>query len=86
MADLLTAKLGRKITHVNITEKQLATAMECMGIPKDYANMLAVLDTAIKNGAENRTNDVVEKVTGKKPRGFESFVDECVERGVWAKK
>lgn len=52
---------------------------------KDYANVLASLDTAIKNGAENRVNNVVEDVTGEKPVSFETYIDGCVQRGVWAK-
>ena len=37
--------------------------------------MLGELDIAIKNGAENRLNDVVEKVTGRKAIGFREFAE-----------
>jgi festuclavine dehydrogenase len=52
----------------------------------DYARMLASLDTAIKDGKENRLNDVVLKVTGHPPKKFETYLGECMEKGVWDKK
>ena len=52
----------------------------------EYAEVLAQLDTAVKNGIENRLNDDVLRVTGKEPRKFEDYVDEYVKKGVWARK
>ncbi len=69
-----------------ISEDELAVAMEGYGVPAAYSRVLAQLDTAIRNGEEDRTNDVVEEVTGRKPKGFEEFVDDYVRRGVWEKK
>jgi len=69
---------------VNITEDEAASAMKAAwGLPGDYARILAQLDTAIKNGEEERLNDVVLQVTGRKPKTFEEFVNECAEKGVW---
>jgi festuclavine dehydrogenase len=81
----LSQKLGRKINHVNITEDELTTGMSTF-LPAEYARLLAQLDTAIKNGAEERLNTVLLDVTGRKPRKFLDFVDSCVENGVWVKK
>ncbi|CZR54317.1 related to nucleoside-diphosphate-sugar epimerase family protein [Phialocephala subalpina] len=85
VADLFTKKLCRKITHVNISEEEYAKGMANF-MPEDYANLLAGLETVIKNGGEERLNDVVLKVTGHEPRGLEDFVDEWVGKGVWDKK
>jgi festuclavine dehydrogenase len=60
--------------------------MQQLGIPADYAQVLAQLDTAIKDGKEERLNDVVLKVTGHMPRKFNDFVHECIKKGVWEKK
>ena len=60
--------------------------MTSFGIPDDYARLLAQLDTAIKNGAEERLNSVILDVTGREPRTFREFVEECVESGVWVKR
>jgi festuclavine dehydrogenase len=85
VAHHLTRNLGRRITHVNITEDELAAGMSAF-MPKEYASMLAQLDTAIKNGVEDKLNNVVEKVTGKKPRRFEDYLNECLQNGVWMMK
>jgi hypothetical protein len=85
IAELFTKALGRNITHVKITEEQMAAAMEQF-MPGDYARMLAGLDTAVKEGKENRLSDVVLKVTGRTPMKFEVYLGECVARGVWDKK
>jgi festuclavine dehydrogenase len=71
---------------VKISEDELAEGMASYGIPDDYARLLAQLDTAIKNGAEERLNSVVLDVTGRVPRKFEDFVESCVEKGVWVKE
>jgi festuclavine dehydrogenase len=86
VASLISSKLGRTITHVKITEQQLAASMKSYGVPDDYADMLAQLDTFVSEGKEEILDDCVEKVTGKKPRTLEAFVDDCVEKKVWAKK
>jgi festuclavine dehydrogenase len=86
VAEFLTNKLGRKITHVKLREEELAEAMTSFGIPEDYAKVLAQLDTAIKNGDEERLNSVILDVTGREPKRFQDFVEKCVESGVWVNK
>ena len=85
IAERFTEALGRKITHMKITEEQEAAAMEQF-MPTDYARMLAALDTAIKEGKENRLNETVLKITGRPPKKFEVYLGECVAMGVWDKK
>jgi len=85
VAEILTRKLGRKITHVKITEDELAAEMTSF-LPAEYARLLAQLDTAIKNGAEVRLNSVVLDVTGREPRRFRDFMERCVESCVWVKE
>ena len=71
---------------MKISEDDLAKGMVNFGIPEDYAKMLAELDTAIKNGEEERLNSVILDVVGHPPTRFEDFVDRCVKSGVWTKK
>lgn len=61
------------------------TSFENTGFDADLVNALAAMDTAIRNGAEEMLNDVVLKVTGKKPKTLEVWVDEVVGTGVWEK-
>lgn len=53
-----------------------------MGFDADLAKALAAMDTAIRNGAEERMNDVVLNVTGRKPKTLGKFVDEVIGSGV----
>jgi festuclavine dehydrogenase len=86
VAELLTKRLGRKITHVKLSESQLAEAMTSFGIPVDYAKFLAQLDTVIKIGEEEKLNSVILDITGHEPTRFHDFVKRCVESGVWVKE
>ena len=49
--------------------------MQAGGMPAEYSHMLARMDTMIANGAEERLNDVVEEITGEKPRSFRDFAE-----------
>ncbi|KAI1801858.1 putative ergot alkaloid A [Daldinia bambusicola] len=73
VAEILTSVLQRKITHMNLSEKELAKMLECTGMPAEDAKMLADMDGLIRNGAEDRLNDVVEEVTGTRPVSFIDF-------------
>jgi festuclavine dehydrogenase len=77
--------LNREITHIKISEEEFAEGMANF-MPEDYAKMLAELETVIKNGGEERLNDVVLKVTGSEPKKFEDFVDEMIKKGIWDRK
>jgi festuclavine dehydrogenase len=83
---MITNALGRKISHVRITEGESAEILYGLGIPDDYARILAQLDTYIAEGKEEIQNDVVFHVTGKQPVRFEDFIQECVAKGIWVKK
>jgi festuclavine dehydrogenase len=78
--------LGRKITHVRISEDEIATMMAEWGIPEDYSRLLAQLDTYISEGKEEIQNDVIYEVTGKQPVRLEDFVQDCTAKGTWVKK
>ncbi len=40
------------------------------GVPERFADLLAGMDRAISEGAEDRTTPTVERVTGRPPRSF----------------
>jgi festuclavine dehydrogenase len=71
---------------VRITENEMASNMKSYGVPGDYAELIAGLDTFVSEGKEARLNDCVEEITGKKPRTLEDFVDECIEKRIWVKE
>lgn len=71
---------------MKVTEEQIARDMMKSGLDEDFACCLAQLDTAVKEGKEERLNDVVSRITGRDPKRLEAYIQECVERGVWAKR
>ncbi|KAK1973666.1 agroclavine dehydrogenase [Colletotrichum cereale] len=81
VANVFTEVLGREITYRGLTEEELAQRHISFGLPKEYAPVLATLDTIIKNGGENRMNDVVQIAIGKTPRKFRDYVEE--KKAVW---
>lgn len=81
IAGILTEVLGKAIVHQNLISAELEEMHISNGIPEDYAKVLAALDIAIKNGAEDRTGDVVLALTGKEARRFRSFAE--ASKAVW---
>ncbi|KAK1633482.1 family ergot alkaloid biosynthesis protein [Colletotrichum phormii] len=82
VAATLTDVLGRKIVHKRLSAQELVDRYVAQGMPRDYAEMMSGLDTAIKNGSENRTNSVVLAVTGRQPKKFREFAER--NKTVWA--
>ncbi|KAK0748258.1 hypothetical protein B0T21DRAFT_380135 [Apiosordaria backusii] len=70
---ILSEVLGRKIVHVDLTSAELEKRHTRFGMSEEYARMMSAMDTAIKFGAENRTNDMVFSVTGVAPKKFRDY-------------
>ncbi|AFE10890.1 NmrA family protein [Corallococcus coralloides DSM 2259] len=74
LAAILSRVSGRPIRHVHATPEEAQRHLQASGMPEIYARFLTLLDTSIRDGAENRVTDTVLRVTGRPPRDFESFV------------
>jgi hypothetical protein len=81
IASILSEVLGRTIVHVNLSHTELEKRHMESGIPEDYARMLSTMDTSIKFGAEDRTNDAVFVITGTAPKKFRDFAKSA--KDVW---
>lgn len=81
VAEKLSHVIGRKITHVKITQEQMCQSLTSHGLPDFFAQFLAYIEAATANGAEERTNDVVERLAGRPPKTFDAFARENKE--VW---
>ncbi|GGR75505.1 oxidoreductase [Streptomyces aureoverticillatus] len=79
VAATITRVTGRTVTHHPVTPPQLAARLTRLGIPAEFARVLAALDDAISEGAENRVTDTVRRLTGRAPR---AFADYC--RAAWS--
>jgi hypothetical protein len=61
-----------KITHVKITEAQLAEGIARF-MPEEYAKILAGLDTMIREGEKERGNKVIFEATRRSQRGWRNL-------------
>ncbi|MCG5218415.1 ergot alkaloid biosynthesis protein [Streptosporangium sp. KLBMP 9127] len=78
VADIITQVTGRTITHRPVTYEQLRDRLAAAGIPAQFAAMLAGMDRAIAEGAEDRTTDTVERVTGRPARSFREYAEKVL--------
>ncbi|KAL1860002.1 Festuclavine synthase I [Paecilomyces lecythidis] len=76
VADILTSMLHRKITHVSLSEPDFIRLLqERVGLPPDFAEMLAKMEVDVKDGGENRLSNCVQEVTGIPPQTIHDFAD-----------
>ncbi|MEV0186977.1 NAD(P)H-binding protein [Kitasatospora purpeofusca] len=66
--------LGRPVVHRRLTREELTAAL-AEQMPDRFAALLAGLDHAIAEGAEDRTTDTVLRVTGRPANGFRAVVE-----------
>lgn len=81
VATLLSTVVGYPVRHEALTEAELVGYFERFGMPHQYAELLASLDTAIANNSEARLTDEVERITGRTPHSFANFAREA--RSAW---
>ncbi|WP_438008110.1 NAD(P)H-binding protein [Sorangium sp. So ce321] len=73
VAAILSEVAGRAIRHVRADEAAARAHLVQAGVPAPYAALLVQLDLAIRDGAEDRVTDTVQRVTGRAPRAFRDF-------------
>lgn len=81
MAAKLSSCLARKVSHVRLTEEQKVQDFVSHGVPDHYAKFLTSLEVSAADGGQEITNDVVEKVTGRRPKNFDTFTQE--KKAAW---
>ncbi|KAH8815562.1 ergot alkaloid A [Xylogone sp. PMI_703] len=86
VVEILSEHLGRRISYVKITQEQVMADLCASGMDETYAKAMSELDTWVKTGGEERLNDVVLKLTGRPPKRFEDYVQQCVKQGLWKAK
>ncbi|MFI9756713.1 NAD(P)H-binding protein [Streptomyces sp. NPDC051963] len=74
IATTLTAVTGRPVTHRHFTHEQLHDRL-AESMPAAFATFLVGLDRAIADGAEDRTTDTVQRITGRPPRTFRAHAE-----------
>ncbi|WP_405453306.1 NAD(P)H-binding protein [Streptomyces erythrochromogenes] len=74
VAAIITDVTGRPVVHRQLTFEELRDRWAAR-IPLEFATMLAAMDRAIADGAEDRTSDTVERLTGRPPGTLRAFVE-----------
>ncbi|MFI1769378.1 NmrA family NAD(P)-binding protein [Streptomyces sp. NPDC020800] len=74
VAAIIGEVTGRPVVHRHLTFEQLRDRWAAE-IPLEFATMLAGMDRAIADGAEDRTSDTVQRLTGRPPGTFRAFVE-----------
>jgi len=74
-AAIVSAVTGQTIRHIPLEPADLTARFMAQGLPADYAKALTNMDSAIRSGAEDRTTDHVEHLSGQPPIPFRTFAD-----------
>ena len=62
--------------HVKLTADERSQDLKSHGVPDRLADVLTLLEVLTAGAGEARENDVVQKVTGRPPKNFDTFVQE----------
>ncbi|MGW7525986.1 NAD(P)H-binding protein [Streptomyces sp. NPDC054783] len=69
VATVVTQVTGRPVIHRPLTYEEMRDRLAAQ-MPLEFAEMLAGMDRAIAEGAEDRTTDTVQRLTGRPPHSF----------------
>ncbi|MFF0160468.1 NAD(P)H-binding protein [Streptomyces sp. NPDC005263] len=74
VATIITEVTGRPVVHRHLSYEQMRDRLTAV-VPAQFAAMLAGMDRAIAEGAEDRTTDTVQGLTGRPARTFRAFLE-----------
>ncbi|MFB0619347.1 NAD(P)H-binding protein [Streptomyces sp. AGS-58] len=75
IAAIITEATGRPVVHRRLSYEEMRDRLTAL-MPPEFATMLAGMDRAIAEGAEDRVTDTVQRITGRPPRTFRAFLEE----------
>jgi uncharacterized protein YbjT (DUF2867 family) len=70
----ITEATGRPVRHCRLSTEELTARYAGFGMPQHYAAMLANLDDAIADGAEDRTTGEVQQIIGRPANKLANFL------------
>lgn len=83
VAETISQNIDRSVSHVILSEAELAERYVKLGMDEEYAGTLSAMDAAIASGSEDRVTDEVFNAIGREPHSFEDFAK--ANRKVWLK-
>ncbi|MBI5207342.1 MAG: SDR family oxidoreductase [Candidatus Firestonebacteria bacterium] len=78
IAEIFSRLLGRKISYISISDKDVYNNMISAGMPEIIVNSLLELYSINRNGYTANITDTVEKVTKRKPITFSQFASDNI--------
>ncbi|KAJ7215192.1 hypothetical protein C8J57DRAFT_1096375 [Mycena rebaudengoi] len=76
VAATISKAVGRTITHVRMTEEETVARYIGVGMPEVFAKFMTRLEASTAAGAEDTTDDAVERITGRPPKTFAAWAEE----------
>ena len=73
VAAILSEASGHPVIHRCLEPAELVAAYQAIGLPAARAEFLALIDSVIASGFEDRVTDAVEQVTGQPLRSYQEF-------------
>ncbi|MHA7958836.1 NAD(P)H-binding protein [Streptomyces sp. L500] len=80
IAAIVTEVTSRPVVHRPLSYEELRDRLAAL-MPEEFAAMLAGMDRAIAEGAEDRVTDSVRRVTGRPARGFRAVAERELRPG-----
>ncbi|MCU1643843.1 MAG: NAD(P)-dependent oxidoreductase [Nocardia sp.] len=74
VASIVTEVTGRPVVHRGLSYEQLRDRLTAV-VPVEFAVMLAGMDRAIAEGAEDRVTDTVQRLTGRPARALRTLCE-----------
>lgn len=74
IATIITEVTGRAVVHRRLSYEEMRDRLTAQ-VPVEFAAILAGLDRAIAQGAEDRVTDTVQRLTGRPPRAFRALLE-----------
>ncbi len=79
----ISAATGRNIQFQPISMEAYKAMLEQFQLPADYVWLIEYLFSNVLDGRNSSITHDIEKVLGRKPKGFNQYVIETVKTGVW---
>ena len=79
VANIISDKVGRKITYIDITEDTARQVLKQIGMDDWSINIMIELFRSIRGGYGSEMTEAVEHITGRKPISMTEFANDYAE-------